>query len=124
MMSILSDVRSFVWDSERLIIACELPIAVQSMEVYIKLTRIKQNKSYYLHFIDRQLFIFIMINISLLLLWLFVFHPVAASIWAAQMKGNGTDYGRAVAIDSQGNVLVAGSYSSSPLNIYDANGIL
>ena len=43
-------------------------------------------------------------------------------VWLAKINGGGTDYGTGVAVDSSGNVVVAGIYSSNPLTVYNANG--
>jgi hypothetical protein len=43
-------------------------------------------------------------------------------LWARRMGGTGTDESRSVSVDSSGNVIVAGYYNSSPLNIFAADG--
>jgi hypothetical protein len=43
-------------------------------------------------------------------------------LWARRLGGTGNDLGNSVSTDSSGNIVVAGRYNSSPLNIYAANG--
>jgi hypothetical protein len=43
-------------------------------------------------------------------------------LWARRMGGTGQDIARSVSTDSSGNILVAGYYSSNPLNIFAADG--
>jgi hypothetical protein len=43
-------------------------------------------------------------------------------IWARRIGGTDSDLGNSVSVDSSGNIVVAGSYASSPVNIYAANG--
>lgn len=42
--------------------------------------------------------------------------------WARRMGGTGQDETSAIAVDTSGNVLVAGFYGSSPLTIFNADG--
>jgi plastocyanin len=42
--------------------------------------------------------------------------------WARRLAGTASDVARSVSTDSSGNIVVAGSYISNPLNIYAANG--
>ncbi len=41
--------------------------------------------------------------------------------WVARQSGSGADPGTGVTVDSAGNVIVSGSYTSSPLTIYNAD---
>jgi hypothetical protein len=43
-------------------------------------------------------------------------------LWARRLGGTGTDLIRSVSVDSSGNIVVAGYYSSNPLNIFAADG--
>jgi hypothetical protein len=43
-------------------------------------------------------------------------------LWARRLGGTGSDRANSVSTDSSGNVIVAGWYTSSPLNIFAANG--
>jgi uncharacterized delta-60 repeat protein len=43
-------------------------------------------------------------------------------LWARRLGGTLSDTAQSVSVDSSGNIVVAGSYSSNPLNIYAANG--
>ena len=43
-------------------------------------------------------------------------------LWARRVGGTGTDRAKSVSVDSSQNVIVAGQYTSNPLNIYSANG--
>jgi 6-phosphogluconolactonase (cycloisomerase 2 family) len=43
-------------------------------------------------------------------------------VWARRMGGDSSDYARSLTIDSSGNVIVCGSYDSSPLRIFAADG--
>ena len=42
--------------------------------------------------------------------------------WAARLGGSADDYANSVTVDLTGNVIVAGSYASSPLTIYNSDG--
>jgi hypothetical protein len=43
-------------------------------------------------------------------------------LWVRRMGGTGNDFGRSVITDSSGNIIAAGSYGSSPFNIFAADG--
>jgi hypothetical protein len=42
--------------------------------------------------------------------------------WVAKQGGTGSDQANAVSVDSTGNIIVAGFYTSSPLTIYNSDG--
>jgi hypothetical protein len=43
-------------------------------------------------------------------------------LWVRRMGGTGNDFGKSVITDSSGNIIAAGSYGSSPFNIFAADG--
>ena len=50
------------------------------------------------------------------------YDPSGTPLWARRLGGTLGDAGNSVSVDSSGNVIVVGTYASSPLNIYAANG--
>jgi hypothetical protein len=42
--------------------------------------------------------------------------------WAARQGGASSDLPRSAAVDSSGNVIIAGNYNANPLTLYNANG--
>jgi hypothetical protein len=43
--------------------------------------------------------------------------------WAAHMSGTDADIGNSISVDANGNCYVTGQYSSTPLTIYNADGV-